>query len=53
MSTNSPKVILSPEDIPGAVIAEPYTKYTTAILHWVIALQRCEGPTIVEEVAIS
>ena len=33
MSVSSPEV-LNPEDIPGAILAEPYTKYTTAALHW-------------------
>ena len=34
MSASSPEVVLSPEDIPGAVLTEPYTKYTTAALRW-------------------
>ena len=30
----STPVTLSPEDIPGAVLTEPYTKHTAAPLHW-------------------
>ena len=34
MSACSTEISLSPEDIPGAVLAEPYTKHTAAALHW-------------------
>ena len=33
MSASTP-VTLSPEDIPGAVLTEPYTKHTAATLRW-------------------
>ena len=33
MSASTP-VILSPEDIPGAALTEPYTKHTVAPLRW-------------------
>ena len=32
MSASSTEISLSPEDIPGAVLAEPYTKHTAAAL---------------------
>ena len=34
MSASSTQIFLSPENIPGAVLAEPYTKYTAAALRW-------------------
>ena len=34
MSASSTEISLRPEDIPGAVLAEPYTKYTAAALRW-------------------
>ena len=34
MSASSTEISLSPEDIPGAVLAEPYTKHTAAALRW-------------------
>ena len=29
-----PELILSPEDIPGAVLSQPYAKHTAAALRW-------------------
>ena len=34
MSASSTEISLSPEDIPGAVLAEPYMKHTAAALRW-------------------
>ena len=34
MSASSTEISLSLEDIPGAVLAEPYTKHTAAALRW-------------------
>ena len=45
MSVSSPEVILTPEDIPGAVLAEPYTKHTTAALHWWLLCRGVKDPS--------
>ena len=34
MSASSTEISLRPEDIPGAVLANPYTKHTAAALRW-------------------
>ena len=34
MSASCTEISLNPEDIPGAVLAEPYTKHTAAALRW-------------------
>ena len=47
MSASSPELTLGPENIPGGVISQPYARHTAA------ALQRCEGPFVVEEATTS
>ena len=49
MSASSPEVVLSPEDIAGAVLAEPYTKYTTAALRWCLLCRGDKVPSLLKK----
>ena len=45
MITDVPEVTLSPEDIPGADLCEPYEKHTVSALHWWILCRGIKVPT--------
>ena len=45
MSASSPEVVLSPEDIPGAVLDEPYAKHTAAALRWWLLCRGVKVPS--------
>ena len=49
MSTSSTEISLSPEDIPGAVLAEPYTKYTAAALRWRLLCRGVKVPSLLKK----
>ena len=40
-----PELILSPEDIPGAVLSQPYAKHTAAALRWWLLCRGVKVPS--------
>ena len=45
MSVSSTEISLCPEYIPGAILAEPYTKHTAAALRWWLFCRGVKDPS--------
>ena len=49
MSASSAETSLCPEDIPGAVLSEPYTKYKAAALRWWLFCRGVKVPSLLKK----